>query len=156
MKKVSILSASFLLIAFLCINLFKVNAQSDNSQIYRSYYFHETSVDSNIFEQDSIVVYKNSIGAEYPSLALYDDQKFCLFYHVNLETIRSRDENTGEYFERVVRSSDEFTGNYGLLVVELSENDPLDVSLTLNLGGNKQIIYDILEQEDQIILIKEE
>lgn len=99
MKKVSILSASFLLIAFLCINLFKVNAQSDNSQIYRSYYFHETSVDSNIFEQDSIVVYKNSIGAEYPSLALYDDQKFCLFYHVNLETIRSRDENTGEYFE---------------------------------------------------------
>jgi hypothetical protein len=129
--------------------------QKNKSEKFRTYYFHDTLVDSTIFSQDSILLFKSRINRENSRLELYNDSRFLLIYNIKLETVSKENDDTGEMSLVTIQYSDEIGGKYGLLQVTSTENDEIkDESLRFVLKDESSYVFNILDKNNQIILIK--
>ncbi|SHG02044.1 hypothetical protein SAMN05444274_1206 [Mariniphaga anaerophila] len=128
--------------------------QENKSEKFRTYYFHDTLVDSTIFSLDSIQLFKNRTDRENSRLELFNDSRFLLVYNIELETVTKTNAETGEGKKLTVQSSDEIGGKYGLLHVAKSENEIKDESLRFILKNDTIYDFEIIDKDNQILLIK--
>lgn len=130
------------------------SAKSSNSNSFRTYYFHDSVVDSTIFTEDSIVLHKNRINKENAKLELYNDSKFQLLYNIKLTTQTKINFDTGERSTVVVQNNDEIKGTFSIIQFADSVNEPKDMYFKFKLPNGKMYDYTIHDREDQYILVK--
>ena len=128
--------------------------QKSKSEKFRTYYFHDTLVDSTIFSLDSIQLFDNRTDRENSRLELFNDSRFLLVYNIKLETVTKVNAETGEGEKLTIQSSDEIGGKYGLLQIAESENEIKDERLRFILKDETIYDFDIIDKDNQILLIK--
>lgn len=129
--------------------------QKKKSEKYRTYYFHETLIDSSIFFQDSILLNKNRINREDSRFELYNDSRFILLYNIKLETVTKEDNETGEMTQLTVQNSNEIFGKYGIVQVKGTDNDEIkDESIRFILKDGSIYDFVIIDKNNRIILVK--
>ena len=124
------------------------------SNIYKTYYFSENSIDSTLFYRDRISLTKKKINAKYPKIELYNDSKFCLFYDITLTTKTEEDSDTGAMLKMTLLNSKEISGEYSMLQVAQSDNKIQDIELIFYLKDGSFYSYAISEKNNRIILTK--
>ena len=134
--------------------LYTASSKNSNSNLFRTYYFHESVVDSSIFAGDSIVLYKNQINQENAKLELYKGSKFNLLYNIKLDTLTKINFGTGERIRVLVQNNDEIKGTYSIIQFADSADEPKDMYFRFGLPNGKTYDYTIHDNEDQYILIK--
>ncbi|WP_303918046.1 hypothetical protein [Draconibacterium sediminis] len=129
--------------------------QESKSEKFRTYYFHDTLVDSKIFSSDSIQLFKNRTDKENSRLELFNDSRFLLVYNIKLETVTKINAETGEGEKLTIQHSDEVYGTYSLIqIAKTLDSEPIDASIRFFLKDNTIYDFDIVDKDNQILLVK--
>jgi hypothetical protein len=128
------------------------NPENNKSGIFKTFYFHEASVDSSIFRKDSISIFKDYIDIEYPRVELFNDSTFCFFYKItNIDTTTIISFDTGEMKKIVTQDYNKVTGSY-ILFPTLNVNH--DGRITFILNHEYSFDFNIQNSNNQVHLIR--
>ncbi len=151
MKKLTLLSA-ILFAVVLSLTFFPNNVRAQ--KVLNKTYYSLTDLDASILEKDTIVFYNTQKSKKAARLEFYNNSEFCLFYNLKNDTVSEVNEETGSHTQKIIVNRDKIEGKYAMVVDIISGSDPKDTYLKLILDDDKIIEYDILNNEDQVTLVK--
>lgn len=126
-----------------------------NNLIERTiYYFDNNDIDSSVFSNDTVVLFKNKLNYQSPRIIFEQDLKFCFSYNIRLDTIRKADHQTGIVITQLVESKYDIKGSYEFFRIMKSRDDIKKEILSLEFEDGKTIHYCWKENKDQVMLIK--
>ena len=128
------------------------NPENNKSGIFKTFYFHEASVDSSVFSKDSISLFKDYIDTEYPRIELFNDSTFCFFYMItNIDTTMKISFDTGEMEKIATQDYNKVTGNY-ILFPALNVNN--NGRITFILNHEYSFDFNLQNSKNKILLIR--
>lgn len=110
------------------------------------YYFTHADYDSTVFNMDTLVLSVKRINSEYPRIEFYQDSIFCFFYNMDIDTIKTKDKETGLMMEVIIESPETINGIW--------KTNNMQASLTLIFQDERYIDYSIVNKNDLIYFIR--
>ena len=110
------------------------------------YYFTHPDHDSNVFNMDTLVLSLKCIDSEFPRIEFYQDSIFCFFYNVDIDTIKTKNKETGLMQEVIIESPETINGIW--------KTNKMQTNLKLVFKDEKYIDYSIVNKNGLIYFIR--